>query len=692
MLKLTKIKDEADQIARERDEMSLTASKEAIKDEIVGTADDGLSLYSKFTTDLSREDDTPYSSACFLSHHKMLIVVISDAKNGTCIHLFKEGTILQSLKCDSLLKTPVCITSDSSSSFIVMFDQIIAKYILLNDTYHLPSHLNDDCAACDNPGTQYCRGCKRVRYCSDACEKKHVKLHELCCRRNKEMEKMPKLDPRNAISISCMWLINMDHMATTTTSKLHITNIYTTGMREKGHVGEMLVLENKSDPTSVIHLFPKERQVRRAGSDEYSSRHRVIYCQSRSSSSATSLSFILTQREGGKLSLEYSPQLVVDKKKNKKPQTRAIHQSIVPVYDAFPLHQSLEGVHIVMREDGQLYMLLDKVIYVFDAKGLISKTPVVNLLNIDAIAVDSGSDSAAGVVYLIGNHSNVIKGKEIYTIKLKTEGEKEIAADESVTESDHRLELERHAEMDKTRIENLGRDDAACRLIQRVFRGHCVRMLHKKALNDVKGTYLKFKASWGVLLGYLQNIEKGATRQPNFFTWSTLKEEHDMRPDDGEDDHDKSVVVEIMSGLSSYLIDEWEGSAAVDHVGLDLTAIEAASAKRVEVFEKVEYITPVHSILITDSVTKWLDRSDVRLSEIFAKRVEQLASGQRSYALCKRLMGSTRPIFESKLDAGQRILWTLLRQGEKQSILVMFYLTTSSYPLYLCHRGPTKRL
>ena len=145
-----------------------------------------------------------------------------------------------------------------------------------------------------------------------------------------------------------------------------------------------------------------------------------------------------------------------------------------------------------MRENGQLYMLLDKVIYVFDAKGLISKTPVVNLLNIDAIAVDSGSDSAAGVVYLIGNHSNVIKGKDIYTIKLKTEGEKEIAADELVTESDHRFELERHAEMDKTRIENLGRDDdAACRLIERVFRGHCVRMLHKKALNDVKGTYLK---------------------------------------------------------------------------------------------------------------------------------------------------------------------------------------------------------
>ena len=54
---------------------------------------------------------------------------------------------------------------------------------------------------------------------------------------------------------------------------------------------------------------------------------------------------------------------------------------------------------------------------------------------------------------------------------------------------------------------------------------------------------------------------------------------------------------------------------------------------------------------------------------MFAKKIERLAEGGRSY-LCKRLKGSDFPIFESKLDAGQRILWTKFNRDNRNGILV----------------------
>jgi hypothetical protein len=48
-----------------------------------------------------------------------------------------------------------------------------------------------------------------------------------------------------------------------------------------------------------------------------------------------------------------------------------------------------------------------------------------------------------------------------------------------------------------------------------------------------------------------------------------------------------------------------------------------------------------------------------------------LAGGHRSKAYCKRLVGTRVPMWETKLDAGVRILWTQLRRGvEKLAILV----------------------
>ncbi|KAJ1438787.1 hypothetical protein B484DRAFT_444367 [Ochromonadaceae sp. CCMP2298] len=54
-------------------------------------------------------------------------------------------------------------------------------------------------------------------------------------------------------------------------------------------------------------------------------------------------------------------------------------------------------------------------------------------------------------------------------------------------------------------------------------------------------------------------------------------------------------------------------------------------------------------------------------------RMRMLASGHRSYAYSKRLVGSRVPLLETKLDRGVRILWSQLRRDrEKPAIIIWF--------------------
>jgi len=70
------------------------------------------------------------------------------------------------------------------------------------------------------------------------------------------------------------------------------------------------------------------------------------------------------------------------------------------------------------------------------------------------------------------------------------------------------------------------------------------------------------------------------------------------------------------------------------------------------------------------SVTKWVRAADERCKDMFQQRLERLSSGDRSYALSKRLSHCNCPIYESKLDAGQRILWTPLLRGQLRTVMV----------------------
>ena len=82
---------------------------------------------------------------------------------------------------------------------------------------------------------------------------------------------------------------------------------------------------------------------------------------------------------------------------------------------------------------------------------------------------------------------------------------------------------------------------------------------------------------------------------------------------------------------------------------------------------------PLNAIEFTQAVARWLERADAKYRALFCKRIEQLADGQRSYALSKPLRHCVYPVFETKLDAGQRLIWTRTKRGgARESLLIWF--------------------
>ena len=79
------------------------------------------------------------------------------------------------------------------------------------------------------------------------------------------------------------------------------------------------------------------------------------------------------------------------------------------------------------------------------------------------------------------------------------------------------------------------------------------------------------------------------------------------------------------------------------------------------------------AVELSQAAMRWLDRADEAYRAMFYQRVTRLAQGDRSYALSKRLKHCEYEICESKLDAGQRILWTYITRDGRQRVLVRVF-------------------
>jgi hypothetical protein len=245
---------------------------------------------------------------------------------------------------------------------------------------------------------------------------------------------------------------------------------------------------------------------------------------------------------------------------------------------------------------------------------------------------------------------------------------------------------------------------AAAVLIQKRVRLHQAYQLCGSFLREKRGSWQRFQGIWrGAITAIEEALMLGRGVEAS---WMEAKADCDMystmRLDGSSSSRPPSSVDEaatsddpLMQELMTKAAVADTGTAKDDDDGDDADVYLAAPTasnvlRRPRNIEKPT-AAPASTIELSQAVTKWLEKADAKYRQLFCRRMEQLAGGYRSYALSKRLSHCRHPIYESKLDAGQRILWTKLRRGEpheqRYSILVRAELTciiiNESYVLLL---------
>ena len=150
--------------------------------------------------------------------------------------------------------------------------------------------------------------------------------------------------------------------------------------------------------------------------------------------------------------------------------------------------------------------------------------------------------------------------------------------------------------------------------------------------------------------------------QPSFGkSWLGLRQAHEFVAQSNE----LNAIIDATLDLSKDASLEKDGLQNDD--SFDLSTIARSKSKRANASKapsvmKIEY---------TPFFERWLSKQkDERQREMVFKRLRQLAAGDRSYCLSKPLKGSkTQLIVETKIDKGNRIVWT---QKDADSIQIWF--------------------
>ena len=161
---------------------------------------------------------------------------------------------------------------------------------------------------------------------------------------------------------------------------------------------------------------------------------------------------------------------------------------------------------------------------------------------------------------------------------------------------------------------------------------------------------------------------------PKQFSWAELKVASEMAADE---DQDREFELSMRALASS---DEFieEGYSYDESIELPVATTSV-----------VPQSAPPAGVEMSWSVVKWLGLADHRYKCMFDERVGQLASGARSYALSKRLQGTTAPVYESKLF-GFRILWTSVRRQDRtEPTVFVWYVCTHDRISYYADRIDT---
>eukprot|EP00548_Thalassiothrix_antarctica_P009031 CAMPEP_0194155752 /NCGR_PEP_ID=MMETSP0152-20130528/65748_1 /TAXON_ID=1049557 /ORGANISM="Thalassiothrix antarctica, Strain L6-D1" /LENGTH=1150 /DNA_ID=CAMNT_0038862877 /DNA_START=111 /DNA_END=3563 /DNA_ORIENTATION=+ len=183
--------------------------------------------------------------------------------------------------------------------------------------------------------------------------------------------------------------------------------------------------------------------------------------------------------------------------------------------------------------------------------------------------------------------------------------------------------------------------------LQRRIRGNLTR-------RRIKNSHPDF-GIWAELILKINKMKKSNLPESFGKTWAELKLEYNYVAQSNE--------YEIYEDEALGVMGDEEGFEQETKLEKQDGIVQYSEDMIGESADEVKVLT----ILLTSESLKWLRmQKDQKYRELFHKRINQLANGGQSYCLSKRLKGSRHGAFETKLDKGQRIIWT--QRGKERMI------------------------
>jgi hypothetical protein len=213
-------------------------------------------------------------------------------------------------------------------------------------------------------------------------------------------------------------------------------------------------------------------------------------------------------------------------------------------------------------------------------------------------------------------------------------------------------------------------------LLQAVARGIMERRRRAKEVLHIH-QYRKFQGIWTVCLGLMGDITMDES------DWASLKDKqaYIRREDYTEDDEMKETdeklniaMADAMQGIDDTTMNE-DAEFEVKEV---IRGHSNGSSNTNGQLNPVPVLKHIH---LSGDVVKWLRQGDRKYRDFFIRRMKQLATGENSRILQKRLFGSENTIYETYLEqkSGYRILVSLVASSSSLcEFCRLLYLTIPS--------------
>ena len=198
-------------------------------------------------------------------------------------------------------------------------------------------------------------------------------------------------------------------------------------------------------------------------------------------------------------------------------------------------------------------------------------------------------------------------------------------------------------------------------LIQKVSRGYFIRKIYRSSLLHRLEESQQFQVKWAHSISRLKNLTSGP------HSWEDVRSL--ARDISHADVVDSTTAEKLDEALSKVVLDDNEENFLTEQSEfIDANMTETGSINhQVGAFNEAQWS---EKFQVTSHVVKFLKTGDPLYRSFFVRRMHQLAKGDRSRILQKRLKGSKSAIYETYLEqkSGFRILWT----EENETIVIWF--------------------